>query len=101
MIAVKGTVKNGQVVLDEPARLSDGTRVEVVPIGARPSRAEVEDGPMTPEEIEAVLAAMDRIEPLLMTPDEEAQWKADLKAQRDYDTAAFADRAENLRRMWE
>jgi hypothetical protein len=101
MIAMKGTVKNGQVVLDDPAGLSDGTRVDVVPVGVRPTQCEDEDGPMTPEEIADVLGVMARIEPLLMTPAEEAQWKADLAAQRDHDAAAFAARAERLRRMWE
>ena len=96
MIAIKGTVKNGQVVLDEPDGLSEGTRVDV-----RPIRSDIEDGPMTPEEIDAVLAAMNRSEPLLLTLEEEAQWKADLEAQRNYDSMAFEERAEKLRRMWE
>ena len=60
-----------------------------------------EDEPMTPEEIADVLAAMERSEPLLWTPGEEARWKADLAAQRDHDAAAFAGRAERLKRMWE
>ena len=53
-------MKNGQVVLDETAGLSDGTRVDVVPVGVRPTQADGEDGPMTPEEIETVLTAMNR-----------------------------------------
>ena len=32
MIAITGTVKNGQVILDAPGELSDGTRVEVLPV---------------------------------------------------------------------
>jgi hypothetical protein len=101
MIAIKGTVKNGQVILDEPNGLAEGTRVEVTPADYRQAREDAEEGPMTPAEIEAVLAAMDRIEPLLMTPEEEARWKADLKAQRDYDESRLPERAEQLRRMWE
>lgn len=101
MIATKGTVMNGLVVLDDPVGLSEGTRVDVVPAGMSPTRANIEDGPMTPEEIESVLAIMKRSEPLLMTLGEEAQWRADLAAQRDHDAAAFAERAERLRRMWE
>jgi hypothetical protein len=101
MIVIEGTVKNGQVVLDEPDRLSEGTRVDVMPVGTRPIRSEAEEGPMTPEEIEAALAVMNRSEPLLLTPEEEALWKADLEAQRDYDRSAFAERAEKLQGMWE
>ena len=96
MIAIKGTVKNGQVILDDPDGLSEGMRVDV-----RPIRSDIEDGPMTPEEIDAVLAAMNRGEPLLLTPEEEARWRADLAAQRNYDSAAFEERVEKLRRMWE
>ena len=101
MIAIKGTVKNGQVVLDEPAWLSEGMRVDVVPVGVPATEAFREDEPMTPEEIADALAVMTRSEPLIVTPAEEAQWKADLEAQRDHDAAAFAERAERLRRMWE
>jgi hypothetical protein len=101
MITIKGTVKNGQVVLDEPNGLSEGTRVEVVPVGADLSSSAKDEGPMTPEEIATVLAAMERIEPLLMTAEEEARWQTDLLAQRAHDKANFEARSEKLRRMWE
>jgi hypothetical protein len=36
MTALQNTIKNGQVILDTPAPLPEGTRVEVLPIeGAR------------------------------------------------------------------
>ena len=101
MIAIEGTVMNGQIVLDEPGKLSEGTRVDVMPVGTRPIRSEVEEGPMTPQEIESVLAVINQSEPLLLTPEEAARWKADLMAQRDYDKSSFAERAEKLRSMWE
>ena len=115
MIALEGTVKNGQVVLDEPNGLPEGTRVRVMPaeasrptVGVReeewpttPTGMGHDDGPMTEEEIKTVLAAMKRIEPLVMTTEEEDRWRADLKAQRDYDEAAFEERGEKSRRIWE
>ncbi len=103
MNAIKGTVKNGQVVLDEPADLPEGTRVEVVPAGAARSTLgmQEEDWPTTPEGIAELLARMDQIEPLLMTPAEEAEWKAALQAQKEHDKSTFAEHAEKLRRMWE
>ena len=32
MTAIQGTIKNGQIILDAPAALPEGTRVEVLPI---------------------------------------------------------------------
>jgi hypothetical protein len=32
MTALQGTIKNGQIVLDNPPGLPDGTRVEVLPV---------------------------------------------------------------------
>ena len=34
MNALQGTIRNGQIVLDEPAELPEGTRVEVLPVEA-------------------------------------------------------------------
>jgi hypothetical protein len=103
MIAIKGTVKNGQVVLDEPAALPEGTRVEVVPAEAsRPSIGmREEDWPTTPEGIAALLKRMDETEPGWLSPEDEAAWKAALQEQKEYDKAGSPDHAEKLRRMWE
>jgi hypothetical protein len=51
MNAVQGTIKNGQIVLDTPAELPEGTRIEVLPIEwARPILGlREEDWPTTPE----------------------------------------------------
>ena len=103
MSVMKGTMKNGQVVLDEPAGLPDGTRVEVVPVeAARPTVGmREEDWPTTPEGIAALLARMDACEPLEMSPEEEARWRKALQAQKEFEKAGFAEHAEELRRMWE
>jgi hypothetical protein len=86
MSAITGVVRNGQVVLDGLADLPEGTRVEVVPVGStRPTLGlREEDWPTTPEGIAALVARMEQLEPLLLSPEEEARWKADLKAQREY-----------------
>jgi hypothetical protein len=49
MIALQGTIKNGQIILDAPTALPEGTRVEVLPIeSARPSLGmREEDWPTT------------------------------------------------------
>ena len=65
MNAIQGRIKNGQIVLDQPAELPEGTRVEVVPVGV-PRLAlgmREDDWPTTPEGIATLLARMDKVEP--------------------------------------
>jgi hypothetical protein len=66
MNAIQGSVKNGAIVLDHPADLPEGTRVEVLPVGIpRPTLGmREEDWPTTPEGIAALLARMDEVERL-------------------------------------
>ena len=103
MIAIKGTVKNGQVVLDEPDGLPEGTRVEVMPaeVGRPTMGMREEDWPTTPQGIAALLARMDAAEPGWLSPEEEAAWMEALREQREYDKAHFIARAEKLEKMWE
>jgi hypothetical protein len=64
---LKGIIRNGRVEVDEPIDLPEGTEVVVSP---------EDDGPVSPDEIARVLAAMHRLQPLDIS-DEEA---ADLDA---------------------
>ena len=104
MSVLQGTIKNGQVILDAPAALPDGARVEVRPIEeARPPLGmREEDWPTTPEEIAALLSRMDQVEPGgWLSPEDEAAWKATLWAQKQSEKARFFDDADKLREMWE
>ena len=103
MNALQGTIKNGQIVLDAPAELPEGTRVEVLPIeGARPTLGmREEDWPATPEGIAALLARMDQIQPGWLSPEDDVAWRAALRAQKEREKAEFFEDAEKLRRMWE
>src|SRR4051812_16055897 len=101
MSAIKGTGKNGQVILDEPATLPDGARVGVMPAETGRDGPGVDEGPVTPEEIEAVLAAMEQLEPGWLSPEDDAAWRAALQQQKDFEKARFVEDAEKLRRMWE
>jgi hypothetical protein len=60
MTALQGTIKNGQIILDAPAALPEGTRAEVLPIeGAWPTLGMREEvWPTTDEGIAALLARM-------------------------------------------
>ncbi len=77
MDAIQGTVSNGQIVLDNPVELSDGTRVEVLPIDQRLSALGMreEEWPTTREGIAALLARMDQAEPVRLSPEQDAAWR--------------------------
>jgi hypothetical protein len=88
MTVLKAIVKDGKIELEAPTDWPEGTevRVEAVPdsIGIRD-----EDGPDTPEGIARLLESMDRAEPLEMTAEEEAEWAAARKGQKDFVKARF------------
>jgi len=100
MNAIDGTVKNGQVVLDEPAPLPDGTRVRVIPTAGINANVD-DDGPATPDAITARLALMDQFKPGWLSPEDDAAWRAALREQKEYEKARFPEDAEKLRRIWE
>ena len=58
-LLLRGVIRNGRVEVDEPIDLPDGTGVVVAP-----DASEREDGPVPPDEIARVLAAMQRLLPL-------------------------------------
>ncbi len=97
MITLKGKIKNGQVVLDYPADLPDNTEVIVTP----GSVATDDDGPMSPEEIARLLAAMETVEPFELTPQEEAEIETARRARKEREKVQFEERAQTLQRMWE
>jgi len=102
MDAIKTFVLNGRVELEAPDDWPEGTEVivERIPDAPRLGLRE-DDWPTTPEEIAHHLSLMDQIEPLLLTAEEEEQWAASREAQKQFEKAHFAERAERLRRIWE
>ena len=102
MNAVKGTVQNGHVILDNPTDLPEGSRVLVEPISAEETiGVHEEDWRDTPEAIAAWLQWYDSLEPIERTSQEEDEWQAARASQKDREKAAFGERAEKLRGMWE
>ena len=94
MNAVKGIVKNGGVVLDNPAELPEGCRVVVEPLSDDGSLGiREEDWQDTPEAVAEWLRWYDSLEPLQMSPQEEAEWRAALQEQKEREKAAFASDA--------
>jgi hypothetical protein len=68
-ITLKGIIRNGRVEVAEPINLPDGSEVTITSSVNGAVRSEP-DRPMTPSEIAETLAAMARVEPFDMTPEE-------------------------------
>jgi hypothetical protein len=100
---MQGTIKHGHIILDVPAALPEGTRVVVLPINeAWPSLGmREEDWPTTPEAIAALLARMEQMEPGWLSPEDDAAWRAALRAQNASEKTEFLEEAEKLGRIWE
>lgn len=80
-----GTIRDGQIVLDAPAELPEGTRVEILPLTQdRPSLGMREEDWLTsPEGIAALLKRMDQVQPEgWLSPEDDAAWRAVLQKRR-------------------
>ena len=100
MNTITATVQDGVIVPREPLAWPNGTEVEVTALpsedASEPRGMTEEEQGDSPEAIERWLAEFRSIPPLSMTPEEEAEWIADRKAQRDFDRAASEVRDEKL-----
>ena len=103
MNPLQGTIKHGHIILDVPAALPEGTRVVVLPINdLLPTLGmREEDWPTTPEAIAALLARMEQMEPGWLSPEDDAAWRAALRAQNESEKTGFSEEAEKLSRIWE
>jgi hypothetical protein len=100
MNAIRSVVKNGRVEVDAPAEWPDGTPVRVE-LGLNDPSEYDEERPETPEEIQAWLLWYHSLEPVLMTPEEEAAWEADRKMQTEFDIANSAERDRRIDEVFE
>jgi len=97
MNAINATWKNGQIVPDEQVDWPEGCRLVIEPV---PSPGTLglreEDWPDTPEGLADWQRWYDSLEPLLLTPDEEAAWRAARQAQKDFEKANFDNWARGI-----
>src|SRR3984957_9498025 len=93
MNAILSVVKNGRIEVDALPDWPDGTPVRVE-LGLNGQAKYDDERPETPEEIEEWIRRFREIEPIEMTPEEEAAWAADRKRQTEFDNSA-----ERLRRI--
>ena len=100
MNAIMSVVKNGRVEVDAPPGWPDGAPVRVE-LGLSASAEYDDERPETSEEIEAWLQWYHSLEPIVMTPEEEAAWEADRKMQREFDIANAAERDRRIEGIFE
>ena len=97
MSAIRGTIQDGKVVFDTPPDWPDGTPVEVEPVRSseRIGISEEEQGDDA-DSITRWLAWLDSLEPLKMTPEEEAEWQKARAEQRAWELANRAARSKKI-----
>jgi hypothetical protein len=100
MNAIRAIVRGGRLEVEEPLNLPDGTEL-LIPLPNGAPETKDEDGPLSPEEIVRVLAAMEQMQSFDLTEAERAAWEADRQARKAWEIAHFEEHAEKLRRMWD
>jgi hypothetical protein len=75
MIVTRGVVRNGQVIVEQPIDLPDGSEV-LITGGVQDRIAGDDNRPPTQAEIAAALAAMEALEPLEISEQERAEAEA-------------------------
>ena len=86
MTLIKAVVRNGQIELEKPVDLPDGTEL-TIPIPDL--RNDGSDWSESPEAIESWLRWYDSVEPLEFTPKERAAWEAARQEQKEYELAQW------------
>ena len=102
MKTIMGTIRNGQIVADQPIEWPEGYRVAIEPAAKEETLGiREEDWPTDPEGIAQLLTLMDRIEPLEMTAEDDAAWQAARKAQKEWEKASFEKWSRQLEELFE
>ena len=95
MNTILSMVKNGRVEVDVPPDWPEGTPVRVE-LGLNDRTKYDDERTETPEEIEEWIRHFREIEPIELTPEEEAAWAADRKMQAEFDNANADRRIEGI-----
>ncbi len=95
---IHATWQNGRVVLDEPVDWPEGARLVIAPEQDQDAavRLAVEQEIKTPEAIAAWLKWYDSLEPLIFTPEEEADLAAWRKKVKEYSIARMDQDTQGL-----
>ena len=97
MIAVHARWKAGRVVVEEAVDWPEGCELEVRPVAVNGSNADdVESN--DPAAIERWIAEFQSVSPLEISAEEEAEWQAARKAQREFELKTFDQRADQIQK---
>jgi len=88
MARVTGTYRHGRVELNEPVDWPDGHRVVISDSEPEDELLDEADWPDTPENRAELLRRFDQMEPLGLTPDEEARMAAALAESKRFNVEA-------------
>lgn len=101
MNAITGTWKNGQIIPDNPVDWPEGCRLRIEPVPeAQTIGKREEDWDDSPEGIAAWIRWYDSLEPLILTPEEQADWDAARKAQKEFEKANFDKWARQIEELF-
>ncbi len=88
MTMIKAIVRNGQIEVEKPVDLPDGTELTIrlpdLPVGSDGA-----DESEPPEAIDGWLRWYDSLEPLEFTQDERAAWEAARREQKEFELAQW------------
>ena len=96
--AITAIVRNGRFETHERVNLPDGTEVR---LWIESSTVEADELPPTPEEIARTLAAMEMVEPFILTAEESDAEMIRQQADKSWERSQFEERGEHLRKIWE
>ncbi len=97
MTPATGIVRDGKIEIAAPIDLKEGAEVR---IWLEASLIEDDDGPMSDEEVSRTLAAMDKVEPLIMTVEERSNWEKSLADQKTFEISNFETHLKKLQSYW-
>ena len=97
MTTINAIVRNGQIEVDEPIDLPDGTEL-TIPIPDADATLGIRDDEWsdTPEAIEAWIRWYDSLEPLDFAPGERAAWVAARQEQKQVELAEWDKGSQRL-----
>jgi hypothetical protein len=95
MNTIKATVRGGRLEVEEPIDLPDGTEL-LIPLPNGPGQTDDDNWDNSPEGIADWLRWYESLEPLIITPEEEADTEAWLKKMDQEGLAKMDSRTEDL-----
>lgn len=97
MKTIDGVYRNGHVIPSVPVNWPEGMRVRIQPSNEEsiPDGLSEDQWPKTAEQKAAWAAAIDALEPMELTPEEEAEWTKARQDVKEYTLAKMRQQAQD------